>query len=122
MRAVAERTDEVERLGAEVERKAADLERSARGEAELESDFEIGSFSSEEREFLGGLEFAICVGRFYGELAERLVNSATEAFAEAGVSPASLHTFDVPGAFELPLAAKLAAGSGRFAGVACLGA
>jgi 6,7-dimethyl-8-ribityllumazine synthase len=30
--------------------------------------------------------------------------------------------FDVPGAFELPLAASYAAGSGRFAGVACLGA
>ena len=30
--------------------------------------------------------------------------------------------FDVPGAFELPLAAAYAAQSGRFAGVACLGA
>ena len=30
--------------------------------------------------------------------------------------------FDVPGAFELPLAASYAAKSGRFAGVACLGA
>ena len=30
--------------------------------------------------------------------------------------------FDVPGAFELPLAARYAARSGRFAGVACLGA
>ena len=30
--------------------------------------------------------------------------------------------FDVPGAFELPLAASFAAASGRFAGVACLGA
>jgi 6,7-dimethyl-8-ribityllumazine synthase len=38
------------------------------------------------------------------------------------VSPASVHTFEVPGAFELPLAAKWCAESGRFAGVACLGA
>ncbi|HTB50343.1 MAG TPA: 6,7-dimethyl-8-ribityllumazine synthase, partial [Solirubrobacteraceae bacterium] len=30
--------------------------------------------------------------------------------------------FDVPGAFELPLAASYAAESGRFAGIACLGA
>ena len=30
--------------------------------------------------------------------------------------------FDVPGAFELPLAAKLCAESGRYGGVACLGA
>jgi 6,7-dimethyl-8-ribityllumazine synthase len=33
-----------------------------------------------------------------------------------------VHEFPVPGAFELPLAAKLCAESGRFAGVACLGA
>jgi 6,7-dimethyl-8-ribityllumazine synthase len=66
-------------------------------------------------------EYAICVATFYEDFAERLVNSAVEAFGEEGVSPASVHTFEVPGAFELPLAAKLAAESGRFAGVACLG-
>jgi len=66
-------------------------------------------------------EFAVCVATFYEDLAERLVNGAVEAFTEGGVSPASVHTFEVPGAFELPLAAKLAAESGRFAGVACLG-
>jgi 6,7-dimethyl-8-ribityllumazine synthase len=49
------------------------------------------------------------------------VNGATEAFAEHDVSPASVHTYEVPGAFELPLAAKWCAESGRFAGVACLG-
>jgi len=66
-------------------------------------------------------EFALVVATFYEDLAERLVNSATETFAEHGVSAASLHTYEVPGAFELPLAAKLCAESGRFAGVACLG-
>jgi 6,7-dimethyl-8-ribityllumazine synthase len=79
-------------------------------------------FSDEEREALGKLEFAVCVGRFYEELAERLLNGAAEGFDLAGVSEASVHTFPVPGAFELPLAAKLCAESGRFAGVACLGA
>ncbi len=66
-------------------------------------------------------EFAVVVATFYEDLAERLVNSATETFAEHDVSPASLHTYEVPGAFELPLAAKLCAESGRFDGVACLG-
>ena len=66
-------------------------------------------------------EFAVVVAKFYEDLAERLVNSATEAFAEQGVSPASLHTYEVPGAFELPMAAKLCAESERFDGVACLG-
>ena len=64
--------------------------------------------------------YAIAIGRFYEDLAERLVAGAMAAFEEAGV--ADVDVFDVPGAFELPLAAKYAAESGRYAGVACLGA
>lgn len=64
--------------------------------------------------------FAIVVARFYEDLAERLVAGAIAAFASAG--HLDVEVFDVPGAFELPLAASYAARSGRFAGVACLGA
>jgi 6,7-dimethyl-8-ribityllumazine synthase len=64
--------------------------------------------------------FAIAVGRFYEDLAERLLAGAHTAFADAG--EVDVEVFDVPGAFELPLAASYAARSGRFAGVACLGA
>jgi 6,7-dimethyl-8-ribityllumazine synthase len=64
--------------------------------------------------------YAIAVGRFYGELAERLLAGAMEAFSEHGGH--AVEVFDVPGAFELPLAASYAARCGRFAGVACLGA
>ena len=64
--------------------------------------------------------YAIAVGRFYEELAERLVNGARAAFAQAGHD--QVEVFDVPGAYELPLAASYAAQSGRFTGVACLGA
>ncbi|HVD39138.1 MAG TPA: 6,7-dimethyl-8-ribityllumazine synthase, partial [Solirubrobacterales bacterium] len=56
------------------------------------------------------------------DLAERLVNGAVEAFGEEDVAPSSVHTYEVPGAFELPLAARWCANSGRFAGVACVGA
>jgi 6,7-dimethyl-8-ribityllumazine synthase len=63
--------------------------------------------------------YAACVGRFYEDLAARLVDGARRVFEEAG---AELEVHDVPGAFELPLAAKYCAESGRFAGVACLGA
>jgi 6,7-dimethyl-8-ribityllumazine synthase len=63
--------------------------------------------------------FAIAVGRFYEDLAERLVSGAKRAFDAAG---AEVEVFDVPGAFELPLAASYLATSGRYAGVACLGA
>jgi 6,7-dimethyl-8-ribityllumazine synthase len=66
-------------------------------------------------------EYAVCAATFYEDLAARLVNGAVEAFSEHGVSPASVHTYEVPGAFELPLAAKWCANSGRFAGVACVG-
>ncbi len=64
--------------------------------------------------------YAIAVGRFYEDLAERLVGGAQAAFSEAGVT--DVDVFDVPGAFELPLAAKYCAESGRYDGVACLGA
>jgi 6,7-dimethyl-8-ribityllumazine synthase len=64
--------------------------------------------------------YAIVIGRFYVELAERLERGARAAFADAGCD--DVETFDVPGAFELPLAARYAADSGRFRGVACLGA
>lgn len=70
---------------------------------------------------LATMEFSVCVATFYEDLAERLVNGAVEAFGEEGVAPTSVHTHEVPGAFELPLAAKWCAESGRFAGVACLG-
>jgi 6,7-dimethyl-8-ribityllumazine synthase len=58
--------------------------------------------------------WAIAVGRFYEDLAERLVEGAMRVFGEADVH-------DVPGAFELPLAAKYCAEAG-YEGVACLGA
>jgi 6,7-dimethyl-8-ribityllumazine synthase len=70
---------------------------------------------------LATMEFAVCVATFYEDLAERLVNGAVEAFGEEGVAPTSVHTYEVPGAFELPVAAKWCAESGRFAGVTCLG-
>jgi 6,7-dimethyl-8-ribityllumazine synthase len=66
------------------------------------------------------MRFAIVVARFYDELAERLVAGATQLFQQAGAE--AIDVFDVPGAFELPLAALSAAQSGRYDGIACLGA
>ncbi len=68
-----------------------------------------------------GPRYAIVVGRFYTDLAERLVASATRVF-EQEAGEGSVDVFDVPGAFELPLAAQMAVQTGRYAGVACLGA
>jgi 6,7-dimethyl-8-ribityllumazine synthase len=63
---------------------------------------------------------ALCVARFYAELAGRLEQGARAALAVAGVQDAP--AFSVPGAFELPTIAQYAAASGRFDGVVCLGA
>jgi 6,7-dimethyl-8-ribityllumazine synthase len=63
--------------------------------------------------------YALAVGRFYEELAERLASGARSVLEAAG---AAVDVHDVPGAFELPLAAKYCADSGRYDGVACLGA
>jgi 6,7-dimethyl-8-ribityllumazine synthase len=77
--------------------------------------------SEDEREFLSHKEWAICVATFYDDLAERLIGGAAEGFAEGGVTMASVQTYEVPGAYELPFAAKICAGAGVFSGVACLG-
>jgi 6,7-dimethyl-8-ribityllumazine synthase len=63
---------------------------------------------------------ALCVARFYANLAERLESGARAALEEAGVS--GIDAFDVPGAFELPVVAKFAAESGRYRAIVCLGA
>jgi 6,7-dimethyl-8-ribityllumazine synthase len=63
---------------------------------------------------------ALCVARFYTELALKLEQGARAALEEAGVT--DVEDFSVPGAFELPLVAKFAAESGRFDAVVCLGA
>ena len=66
------------------------------------------------------MSYAIVVARFYEHLADRLIGGAQTAFADAGAGEADV--FDVPGAFELPLAARYAALTGRYDGVCCLGA
>jgi 6,7-dimethyl-8-ribityllumazine synthase len=66
--------------------------------------------------------FAVVRATFYEDLAQRLTNGALKGFKEEGVDESRVDVFDVPGAFELPLAAKACAEGGRYAGVACLGA
>jgi 6,7-dimethyl-8-ribityllumazine synthase len=65
---------------------------------------------------------ALCIARFYTELADKLEAGARAALEEAGVTPAEIDRFEVPGAFELPVVAKFAAESGRYGAVVCLGA
>ena len=67
-----------------------------------------------------GPRIALCIARFYAELAERLEAGARAELAEAGIATAE--SFAVPGAYELPVVAKYVAQSGHFDGIVCLGA
>ena len=81
----------------------------------------LEAFSDEEKETLAPLRFAAVVGRFYEDLANRLLRGADQGFELAGVSVPNVTHVSVPGAYELPMAAKTLIGGGDFAGVACLG-
>jgi 6,7-dimethyl-8-ribityllumazine synthase len=63
--------------------------------------------------------YAIAVARFYEDLADRLIAGAQRAFVDATGDAADV--YDVPGAYELPLAASYIAQTGRYDGVAGLG-
>lgn len=65
---------------------------------------------------------AIVVARFNDFVTSRLKDGAMQALAEAGLPPEAVEVAEVPGAFEIPLAARKAAESGRFDAVVCLGA
>jgi 6,7-dimethyl-8-ribityllumazine synthase len=69
---------------------------------------------------VSGVRVALCVARFYEDLADKLEQGARAALDDAGVT--DIDRFEVPGAFELPLIASYAARSGRYAAVVCLGA
>ena len=66
--------------------------------------------------------YAIIRATFYEDLARRLTEGALRALAEEGIDSAKVDVHDVPGAFELGLAAKACAQTERYAGVVCLGA
>jgi 6,7-dimethyl-8-ribityllumazine synthase len=90
----------------------------------------LETFRPDEKGALTGLEFAVFVGRFYEDLAERLVAGAREGFQLAGVAPQMVREYSVPGAYELPFAAsayirgankRSETGGHAPGGVACLG-
>jgi 6,7-dimethyl-8-ribityllumazine synthase len=68
-----------------------------------------------------GLRFAVVVSRFNDAITERLADGARAALAEAGAAASDIDVVHVPGAFELPQAARCVAETGRFDAVVCLG-
>jgi 6,7-dimethyl-8-ribityllumazine synthase len=79
------------------------------------------------RSFSGGpastrARVAVVGGKFNGGITQRLVEGALDAFDAHGIDPASLSVAWVPGAFEIPIAAKRFASSGEVDAVVALGA
>ncbi len=68
-----------------------------------------------------GFRFVIIVSRFNATVTARLRDGARAALTEAGASSADVDLLEVPGAFELPQAARCAAEAGRYDAVVCLG-
>lgn len=68
-----------------------------------------------------GYRFAIVFSRFNESITTSLCRGARAALAEAGAAEQDVEVFDVPGAYELPQAARCAADTGRFDAVICLG-
>jgi 6,7-dimethyl-8-ribityllumazine synthase len=69
-----------------------------------------------------GLRFALVVGRFNDFMSARLVDGALDALIRHGAVDEDIAVVKVPGAFEIPAAAKKCALSGAYDAVVCLGA
>jgi 6,7-dimethyl-8-ribityllumazine synthase len=68
-----------------------------------------------------GFRFALVVSRFNDRITDALRVSARAALIEAGVEAGDIDELAVPGAFELPQAARAIAARGQVDAVVCLG-
>jgi 6,7-dimethyl-8-ribityllumazine synthase len=68
-----------------------------------------------------GLQFAVVVSRFNAFITERLLQGALDALRRAGADAGSITVVRVPGAFEIPVAAKHLAQTGFYDAILCLG-
>jgi len=68
-----------------------------------------------------GFRFALVVSKYHDFVTDRLQAGALAALAAAGVDSTEVAVVRVPGAFEIPLAARRAAESGRYDAIICLG-
>lgn len=69
----------------------------------------------------GNARFALVVSRFNEAITSRLLEGARAALAEAGAPSDRVAVYMVPGAFELPQAARCAAETGQYEAIVCLG-
>ncbi|MBM4305938.1 MAG: 6,7-dimethyl-8-ribityllumazine synthase [Deltaproteobacteria bacterium] len=68
-----------------------------------------------------GLKFGIVLSRFNSFVSDRLLEGALDALRRSGAEDGDCSVVRVPGSFEIPLAAKKMAKSGRYDALICLG-
>jgi 6,7-dimethyl-8-ribityllumazine synthase len=68
-----------------------------------------------------GLRFGVVVSRFNSFITERLLSAALDALERADAASENVDVVHVPGAFELPLAAKKLAATGRYDALVAIG-
>jgi 6,7-dimethyl-8-ribityllumazine synthase len=68
-----------------------------------------------------GMRFAIVVSRFNSFITERLLLSAVDGLVRSGAAKKDVDLVRVPGAFEIPLAARKLAETGKYDAIICLG-
>ncbi len=68
-----------------------------------------------------GLKFGMVLSRFNNFISDRLLEGALDALQRSGAEEGDCSVARVPGAFEIPLAAKKMAKSGRYDAIICLG-
>ena len=69
-----------------------------------------------------GLKFGIIAARFNDFITGRLVEGALDGLQRHGANEADIEIVKVPGAYEIPLAAKMLAQSKKYNAIICLGA
>lgn len=69
-----------------------------------------------------GFKFGVIVSRFNSFICDRLVEGALDTLIRHGASDENIDIVRVPGAFEIPMAAKKAVATGRYDALICLGA
>jgi 6,7-dimethyl-8-ribityllumazine synthase len=83
----------------------------------------MGTYEEDEGKLdASGMRLAIVAARFNGDVTKLMLEGALDELADRGVEPDGVQVAWVPGAFEIPLAAKHLADSGELDAVICVGA
>jgi 6,7-dimethyl-8-ribityllumazine synthase len=69
-----------------------------------------------------GLKFAVIVSRFNDFITKKLLDGAIDGLVRHGATDQNIDVIKVPGAFEIPLVARIVAGKKKYDAIICLGA